>query len=98
MLPLSCAFVWQRAEVERHPGVNTPFPHLDFCVQDPWLIEAIRLKVPRQRGGAEQGLWKQPYQKQLVSLCKRAWKGDKVLQPLKQKYQSWLRDAEETKR
>ena len=46
---LSCAFVLQRVEVERHPGVNIPFPHLDFCVQDPRLIEAIRLNGPKAK-------------------------------------------------
>lgn len=56
VLPLLCAFVLQGAEVERHPGVNnTPFPHPDFCLQDPWLIETIRQHGPKAMNGVNLG-------------------------------------------
>lgn len=62
MLPFLCAVLLQGAEAERHPGDNTPFPHPDLCVQDRWLIKAIRLMVPEQWSGVGQGMWQQLYQ------------------------------------
>ena len=55
VLPLLGACVFHGAEAGRHPGVNAPFPHLDCCVQDPWVIEAIGMNGPKamERGWAE---------------------------------------------
>lgn len=77
-------------------GKSTLFLQPDFCVQDPWLSEAVRLDGLRAMDGARPGIQQWPYQKQLVSPSRRACKGDKFLQPLKERYQSWLRDAGET--
>lgn len=61
------------------------------------LGQAVRLSGPREIDGARPGIRKQPDQKQLEPLSKRACKGHKFLHPLQERYQSWVRGSGETK-